>query len=84
VEITDVRIARKPSHGVAGANPGVVDHGFAYMPSAGFVGKDEFVVTVEMKGSGHGSGGGFMPLKNGAADIHGKMDIDVSVDVTSK
>ena len=74
MEITNVAITRRPSHGIAGANQGIVDHGFAYTPSPGFVGKDEFVVTVDSKGT----------VQNGTANIHGKVEIDVSVVVTSK
>lgn len=71
MEIIKVSIAEKPSHGIAGANQDIVDHGYAYKPFVGFVGKDNFVVAIDFKGA----------VLYHQENFHWTMNIDVSVDV---
>jgi hypothetical protein len=81
MEITNIVVSKRPKHGIAGANQGISEHGFAYIPSPGFIGQDKFVVTVEMKGVTHWPPGTLgIPGDYG----RGKMDIDVDVDVAKK
>jgi hypothetical protein len=77
VEFVKVKIARQPSHGVAGANNSVGAHGYAYKPAQGFVGKDHFVVAVDVVGVPNL----YRPSRGGIERIPGSAAINVDVEV---
>jgi hypothetical protein len=44
----EMRILRRPTHGVAGVETSILSRGFAYRPTPGFVGEDSFAVSVNV------------------------------------
>src|SRR5208282_1069704 len=46
-DFDNVAISQRASHGVVGVNNSISDHGYAYVPATGFVGKDHFQVTLD-------------------------------------
>ena len=44
----EMKILRRPAHGVAGIETSVFSRGFAYRPASGFVGEDSFAVSVNV------------------------------------
>ena len=79
VAITNVIISKRPMHGIAGTNKEIAAPGFAYIPAPGFVGKDEFVVTVETKKTASHWPPGALAIPGDYG--RGKMDIHVDVDI---
>ena len=67
VDIDNFVISQRALHGFAGVNNSIVDHGYAYLPAVGFVGKDHFQVTLDNH-----------DLRSGVAN---KLTIDVDVEV---
>jgi hypothetical protein len=45
--LDSLRVSQQASHGLAGVNNSITDHGFAYQPSNNFVGVDHFQVKAE-------------------------------------
>jgi hypothetical protein len=77
-EIVNAYISRRPAHGVAGASGSLVEHGFSYAPSPGFLGSDHFAVEVELAPR-IWLGGASCPSNVQAPHVKTTIEVDVVV-----